>query len=67
VRNPINGNYEFDDGAPGRGTYRIANNTLELNYSNGRTKRTSFLLDPEKSKADVAQFQLNTYTFARTQ
>jgi hypothetical protein len=67
VRNPINGNYEFDDGAPGRGTYRIANNTLELNYSNGRTKRTSFLRDPERSKADVTQFQLNTYTFARTQ
>jgi hypothetical protein len=67
VRSPISGHYDFDDGAPGRGTYRIANNTLELNYSNGRTKRTSFLIDPGKSKTDVPQFLLNTYSFARTQ
>lgn len=67
VRNPVSGNYDFDDGAAGNGTYRIANNTLELNYSNGRTKRTSFMIEPNKSKTDVASFQLNTYTFARMQ
>jgi hypothetical protein len=67
VRNPLNGNYDFDDGAPGRGTYRIANYTLELNYANGRTKRTSFLIEPGKPKTDISQFQLNTYSFARTQ
>ena len=67
VRNPVSGNYDFDDGAPGNGTYHVGNNTLELNYSNGRTKRTSFMIDPGRSKTDVSSFQLNTYTFARVQ
>lgn len=65
VRNPISGHDDFDDGASGRGTYRIANFTLELNYSNGRTKRTSFFIEPGKPKTDVSEFKLNTYTFAR--
>src|SRR5579864_1533262 len=65
VRNAA-GNYDFDDGAPGRGTYRIANYTLELTYANGRVKRTSFLLDPEMPKSDVSEFFLNTWKFRRT-
>lgn len=66
VRNPA-GNYDFDDGAPGRGTYRIANYTLELSYSNGRVKRTNFLLDPEMQKTAVTEFFLNTWKFRRVQ
>jgi hypothetical protein len=66
VRNAA-GNSDFDDGAPGRGTYRIANYTLELSYSNGRVKRTSFLLDPEMSKTAVTEFFLNTWKFKRVQ
>lgn len=66
VRNPA-GNSDFDDGAPGRGTYRIAKYTLELTYSNGRVKRTSFLLDPEMSKTAVTEFFLNTWKFRRVQ
>lgn len=61
------GNSDFDDGAPGRGTYRIANYTLELTYSNGRVKRTSFLLDPEMPKKAVTEFFLNTWKFRRVQ
>jgi hypothetical protein len=64
VRNAA-GNYDFDDGAPGSGTYRIANYSLELTYSNGRVKRTSFLLDPEMPKSDVTEFFLNTWKFRR--
>jgi hypothetical protein len=30
--------------------------TLELHYSDGRSKRTSFLIEPGKSKTDVRQF-----------
>jgi hypothetical protein len=66
VRNAA-GNYDFDDGAPGRGTYRIANYTLELSYANGRVKRTSFLLDLEMSKTAVTEFFLNTWKFRRVQ
>ncbi|HYL86944.1 MAG TPA: hypothetical protein VE263_22160 [Candidatus Angelobacter sp.] len=66
VRNAA-GNYDFDDGAPGRGTYRIVNYTLELSYANGRVKRASFLLDPEMSKTAVTEFFLNTWKFKRVQ
>ena len=64
VRNAA-GNDDFDDGVPGRGTYRIANYSLELTYSNGRVKRTSFLLDPEMPRNDVSEFFLNTWKFRR--
>lgn len=65
MRNPLNGSYDFDDGAPGSGTYRIANYTLQLTYSNQRVKRTSLFLDPGASKVGVREFYLNTWKFAR--
>jgi hypothetical protein len=65
VRNPISGHDDFDDGAPGRGTYRIENFTLQLNYANGRTKRTSLFIEPGKPRTDVSEIKLNTYSFAR--
>ena len=65
VHNPLNGADDFDDGAPGSGTYRIASYTLELTYSNGRVKRTSLFLEPGASKVGVHEFYLNTYKFAR--
>ena len=67
VRQPVGNGYDFDDGAPGSGTYRIANYTLELTYSNGRVKRTSIFLEPGASKTGVREFYLNTYKFARVQ
>jgi len=67
VRNPVGSGEDFDDGAPGSGTYRIANYTLELSYSNGRVKRTSIFLEPGASKTGVREFYLNTYKFARVQ
>ena len=67
VRQPVGNGSDFDDGAPGSGTYRIANYTLELTYSNGRVKRTSIFLEPGASKTGVREFYLNTYKFARVQ
>jgi hypothetical protein len=65
VRRPGSDADDFDDGAPGRGTYRIANYTLELTYANGVTKRTSLFLEPGAAKTGVREFYLNTYKFAR--
>lgn len=65
VRNAA-GNSDFDDGAPGRGAYHIADYTLELTYSNGRVKRTSFLIEPGTDKTNVREFYLNTWKFTKT-
>ncbi|MGC2696412.1 MAG: hypothetical protein WA738_11540 [Candidatus Angelobacter sp.] len=67
IRRPGTNASDFDDGAPGRGTYRISNYTLELKYSNGVTKRTSIFLEPGAPKSDVRKFYLNTYSFVRIQ
>ncbi len=67
VRQPVGNGYDFDDGAPGSGTYRIANYTLELTYSDRKVKRTSIFLEPGASKTGVREFYLNTYKFARVQ
>jgi hypothetical protein len=66
VRNPA-GNSDFDDDAPGNGIHRVANYTLELTYSNGRAKRTSFYLEPGTSNKSVREFYLNTWKFMRVQ
>ncbi len=66
VRKP-GGGYDFDDGAPGSGTYRIANYTIELTYANGRVKRTSFYIEPGTARDNVREFYLNTWKFARVQ
>jgi hypothetical protein len=41
------GSFYQDDGVPGSGTYTIAQNTLELRYSDGRVKRHPFIVFPE--------------------
>lgn len=64
VRNAAGGE-DFDDGAPGRGTYHIANYTLELKYANGVTKRTNFYFEPGSPRTGVREFYLNTWKFAR--
>lgn len=53
--------YEFDDGAPGTGTYRVRHYSLELTYDDGRRKRAVFYLDPK----NTAAFWFNEYLFAR--
>jgi hypothetical protein len=58
---------EWDDGVPGRGTYRIANYTVELAYSDGRNKRTFFFLAPGASKTAVREIYINTWKFIRVQ
>jgi hypothetical protein len=55
-----NGQFVFDDGTPGKGTYRLGGYTLELTYSDGRVKRTSIYMEPAKSK-DGNEFYLNTW------
>jgi len=67
VRKPVGSGEDFDDGRPGSGAYRIANYTLELKFSDGRTKRTCIFLEPGVSKVNVRQFILNTYKFIRVQ
>jgi hypothetical protein len=67
VRKPVGTGEDFDDGRPGRGTYRIANYTLELKFSDGRIKRTSIYRDPGASKEKAGDFYLNTYHFTRVQ
>jgi len=57
--------YEFDDGAPGTGTYRIRHYSLELTYDDGRSKRAVFYLDPNTTNGDVTAFWFNEYLFAR--
>ncbi len=59
--------YVEDDGVPGRGTYRIIRNSLELNYDDRRFKRITFNLEPGTGKENVQKFVLNTWTFARVQ
>jgi hypothetical protein len=59
--------YEFDDGAPGTGTYRVKHYSLELTYDNGHTKRAVFYIDPGKASGDVTAFWFNEYLFARVQ
>ena len=67
VRQPVGIGEDFDDGKPGRGTYRIANYTLTLTFSDGRVKRTSIFREPGAPKGNVDEFYLNTYKFARVQ
>lgn len=66
VQNRTERGSEFDDGAPGTGTYRVKHYSLELAYDNGRSKRAVFYLDPSNSRGgDVALFWFNEYLFAR--
>jgi hypothetical protein len=57
--------YEFDNGAPGTGTYRIKHYSLELTYDNGLSKRAVFCIDPGKAGGDVSSFWFSEYLFAR--
>lgn len=66
VQNRTARGYEFDDGAPGTGRYRVKHYSLELTYDDGRSKRAVFYLDPSNSGGrDVALFWFNEYLFAR--
>lgn len=57
----LNGTNYSDDGAAGTGTYSIGQNTLELNYSDGRVKRFTFVTFPENlaKKPAVDSFIIN--------
>ncbi len=56
-----------EEGRPGQGTYRIARNTLELIYTDGRKKRINFHLDPSASRnGPVDHFIVNTWVFVKT-
>ncbi len=48
---------------PGSGTYRVANNSLELIYADGRKLRLSFQLADEVSKEHVTAFLIRTYRY----
>jgi hypothetical protein len=65
VRRDARGNFGFDDGVPGRGTYHVGHYTLTLSYSDGRVKRVTFYMDPGASKTDVRSFYISTWQFIR--
>lgn len=68
VQNRTARGYDFDDGAPGAGTYRVKHYSLELTYDDGRSKRAVFFLDPSNgASGDVTAFWFNEYLFARVQ
>lgn len=59
-----NGDTYQDDGRPGTGTYQIAQNTLELRYSDGRVKRFAFTALPEQLRSQpIRTFKINYETF----
>lgn len=61
------GNFAFDDGIPGRGTYRVGHYTLTLSYSDGRVKRVTFYMEPGASKTDVRAFYISAWQFVRVE
>lgn len=65
VHRDARGNYKFDDGRPGRGTYHVGHYTLTLSYSDGRVRRETFYLQPGASKTDVREFFISTFRFIR--
>ena len=50
---------------PGKGTYRVAHNSLILLYSDGRKIRANFHLAFEATKDDVTGFLTNTRWFVK--
>ncbi len=52
-----------DNGAPGEGKYRIANNTLELIFQDGRKRRIAFWVAPGTAKVNPDLIWINNYAF----
>jgi hypothetical protein len=50
---------------PGRGTYRVANNSLVLLYSDGRKLRANFHLDDQATRDNVTLFLVSTRRFVK--
>jgi len=50
---------------PGKGTYRVANNSLVLLYADGRKVRANFHLGDGVTKDDVTLFLVNTRLFVK--
>ncbi len=51
--------------APGRGTYRLVNNSLVLTYSDGRKFRANFHLMDTSTRNNVAGFIISTRRFVK--
>jgi hypothetical protein len=51
--------------APGRGTYRLANNSLVLLYADGRRVRANFHLENRMAKENVAGFLISARRFVK--
>lgn len=51
--------------APGRGTYRVANNSLVLLYSDGRKIRANFHLAEQATRDNVTAFIISTRRFIK--
>ena len=63
IAKPNGGTYQ-DDGRPGTGTYHIAQNTLELRYSDGRVKRFAFTALPDQLRSQpIRTFKINYESF----
>jgi len=63
IAKPSGDTYQ-DDGRPGTGTYHIAQNTLELRYSDGRVKRFAFTALPDQLRSQpIRTFKINYESF----
>jgi hypothetical protein len=51
--------------APGRGTYRLANNSLVLLYGDGRKVRANFHLEDGATGENMAVFVISTRRFVK--
>ena len=51
--------------APGRGTYRVAGNSLVLLYADGRKFRANFHLADQAARSNVTEFVISTRRFVK--
>jgi len=51
--------------SPGKGTYRVTNNSLVLIYADGRKVRADFCLGDHSTKDNVAEFVISTRRFVK--
>ena len=59
--------YGFDSPRAGRGSYRINNYGLQLNYTNGKAPSSLFFLEPGSSRDNVQVLYINNFRYQRVQ
>jgi hypothetical protein len=59
--------YGFDSPRAGRGSYRISNYGLQLNYTNGKAPSSLFFIEPGSSRDKVQVLYINNVRYQRVQ